>query len=184
QIVPMSPAFPPKSIGVRGLTTVFVLLPLLIAVRAGLSHLWKASFRATAFLVMTAAFCMVLTGAIHIKYWSNEYKFIFVASMSLAPMAALATERFLLHQRISLQVAAVALLYAALAGPQFPHLWRWSSKAQPREFAVDASEYYIALPSAHPLSAICRAIRERSPSNSILMTLNSELHFPTFTARP
>jgi hypothetical protein len=137
---------------------------------------------ATAFLLTGALACAFLHSLLYILYWDNEYKFVYISAMCLAPFPALATEH--IWKRLTPARAAAPLLAAAVL-LVFPYVHRYylAPEPDPSPGPVDTSSFYLRLKPQEAWSAICNAARTMTPANAILVTQSDALYFPALTSR-
>ena len=157
---------------------------LLLGLAFVLRECWSAKQSATVVLLAGALASYLLHAAFYIPYFDNEYKFILVISLCLAPFPALAVERIWRQWPASQAVAALALGGALLI---VPYLHRYYVERGPTSDVdpdlVDTGAFYLRLNPRHTWSAICQAVRTLTPSNSVLVLQNSDFYFPGLTAR-
>jgi hypothetical protein len=77
----------------KAATAVVVLLPLWITSLMGARILWRERRAALLVLGVAVAGALGLNVAVDIYYWTNEYKYIFIAALCLAPVAAVGVGR-------------------------------------------------------------------------------------------
>jgi hypothetical protein len=174
-------AFP--SVARKTVASVVATLLLLLGLAFAVRDCWKARPGATIVLAGGALASYCLHAAFHLEYWDNEYKFIFVIAMCLAPFAALSTERIWYRWPRSWAVLALVLTGAFLLLP-YLHLYRpyWQGNdGNPQ--GIDADTFHVQLEPPHSWSSICAAIRTRTSPDTVLVTQNADLYFPGFTSR-
>jgi hypothetical protein len=157
---------------------------LLLGVAFVFRQCWASNRSATATLLGGALASYLLHAVFFIPHWDNEYKFIVVISMCLAPFPALAVERIWRQwppwrARLAVAVGGAFLLLTYVH--RYYVGWEATADVEPR--LVDSSAFYLQLNPAHPWSAICTAVRRLTPPDTVLAIQNSDFYFPGLTAR-
>jgi hypothetical protein len=160
-----------------------VTSPLLIGFVFFVVRYWRSRWRTLVILGLGALSSFVLYTIFDIPWWRNEYKFIFTAAVCLAPFPSLFLESWL--DRLGrMTVPMTACLAVGLALPWAYNIYLKREalymKAGP---ALDLRGFDMRLDHREWLAGMFDAIRERTPVNSLLVTENAELHFPTLTRR-
>jgi len=111
-----------------------------------------------------------------------EYKFIFGAAVGLAPLIGASLEPVFAGRTKLAALVAVAVP-AVLAG-----IWLSSTPyAMPKTFPnlprVTTDSFWISLAEGEPSAVWTRAVREGTPSDTVVVARHSTLHLSAFTAR-
>lgn len=157
----------PWEMKVKLATVAIVLAPLWAGALAALRATWRSRLPALAVLGLGAASCLALYVALDIYHHANEYKFIFVAALALAPLAGIAVERA--WRRWPRAAPPLALAGAvALAAP--PVLAITTEVRLPRELpALDLSRFEVRLAQGQPLTLLLDAVRTGTPVEAVLV---------------
>ncbi|MGQ0538033.1 MAG: hypothetical protein ACT4R6_03725, partial [Gemmatimonadaceae bacterium] len=111
----------------------------------------------------------------------NEYKFMFTAALSLAPLAALGVEAFLERGgRRRAALVAGALLFLLASGADGLLRGRY---AGPTPLAVRGERFGLRLADGHPLNGSLGALAERTPANTVVLVDSADVHVPVFARR-
>ncbi len=154
--------------------------PLLAGLLLVFPRYWRIRRTSILVLILGALASYVLYVVFRLPHWRNEYKFVFTAAICLAPFPSLALERFLNGLgRKALPV--LALLALTLAAPFAHKLWFWFGEVNPP--VLDVRGFDLKLDEDEPFSGLSNAIRERTPSDTLLVMAQADLHFPTLTRR-
>ncbi|HMD97597.1 MAG TPA: hypothetical protein VKM93_09750 [Terriglobia bacterium] len=168
---------------------------LLAGLAFTLRRCWKSRRSATAFLLGGALASYFLHAAFHILAYDNEYKFIFVVAMCLAVFPALAVEqvwREWPRAKASPVLAAAALLLFTTYAHWSYVYWPAPGMRNPGQSTtlhlapipgLDTSQFYPQLDQGQPWSAVCNAVRQMTPGNSVLVLDNGEFYYPGLTSR-
>jgi hypothetical protein len=158
-----------------------------------LRNSWNSRRSATALLLCGALASYILYIIFNIPYYENEYKFIFSAVMCLAVFPAIAVERIWrewtrARSAALLAITAVLVLgtYAYWNYANWPAPWapRGQNISEERKYTkLNATDFYIELEQREEWSGICRAVRQLTPADSILVVNNDKFYYPVLTAR-
>jgi hypothetical protein len=170
-------------------TTVIVTFPLLAGFLWTLGR--RAELRRDAMLVLGAgglASCVAYS-LLSIPPDEVQYKFIFTAALCLAPFPGLALEP-LLGQRRRLLLPALAVTAVVLTAP-FGHVvyryWPWGGlrweAIYPIRPVLDMRQFDLRLAEGEEASDLFVAVRERTPTDSLLVVDFTQLHLNTLTQR-
>jgi hypothetical protein len=169
----------------KAVESVVVTLPLL----AGLGVMWSKSWRAkrgpTIILISGALVSYILYATIRIgpQGIESQYKFIFTAAICLTPFLTLALEPFWnrLGRWALPTFAVISLILAApLAHKTFKNRAAWIGPNPP---LADVRTFDLRLATKERFAGLYDAIRDRTPTNSLLVTEDAELNLPTLTRR-
>jgi hypothetical protein len=167
----------------ESIITVVALSLLLLGFVLTVVRCWQTNSKAVFILAMGAAASCMAYVLFDIPWWRNEYKFIFTAAICLAPFAALALER-VLKRMGKLTLPAVALATLVLASPFiYKTYWQpyyWYTRPGP---LADASHFELELDGQQPLAGLLNTIRQKTPTDSLLVLQNTAIHYPTLTSR-
>ena len=174
-----------SKIGRKSLESLVVLFPLILGMLLTFFKCWKSGRHATLVLISGAISSIVLYMGLAIPYWSNEYKFIFTASICLAPFCGLALEPLLKIMR-EWTIPFIIFFYLVMASPLI-HKTYLIYKEYP-DFRkniplLDTQNFDLRLDDGERFSGITDAIREKTTVNTILVSDQIELHLPTITRR-
>jgi hypothetical protein len=160
-----------------------VIAPLVAGLAVSFLPCWRSRRSRTVMLALTGVTSCVMSVAIFIPYWSNEYKFVFTAAICLAPFAGIATEMF--ARRIGYTRAIPVLTGAAvlLVAPFIHKVYYWEGDPDHRIPSTDIRSFHLRLDPVEPLAHLCDAIRREVPPDGILLLQNGEHHFPSLTGR-
>ena len=160
-----------------------VLSPLLMAFLLGIRKYWRKHTEPLVILGLGAFISCALYATFDIPWYRNEYKFIFTAALCLAPFPSLMLERTL--ERLGrMAIPAVALLAGGMAAPLAYHVYAQTYTLYTREGPLtDNNQFDLRLANREPLAAITNAIRNETPSDSLLVVAESDVHLPTLTRR-
>jgi hypothetical protein len=145
---------------------------------------WRKRPEIVIVLAATAAANYFLYIAADIKYWWNEYKFIFIVAMCLAPFASLAVEHICdnwprWQARAVLGIAGLIVLGAYLHGAH--RMWHFVKRSD--RPVTDVSAFPMRLETADGWGKICESVRTGTPANTVLVSNNEKIYLPTFTWR-
>jgi hypothetical protein len=162
--------------------SIVATFPLLLGLGLGFQRSWRLNWRATMVLVLGALGSCILYVVFYIPHVRNEYKFIFTAAICLAPFPSLALETSMnrLGRRAAVVFACITVILAAPAAHKIFKQWPWIPVDHP---VADAAIFDLRLNGEERLAGLFNAIRERTPTNSILVLESADLHFPTLTRR-
>lgn len=160
-----------------------VIAPLAAGLIVSILHCWRSRRSRTVMLALTGVISSVMSVAIFIPYWSNEYKFIFTAAICLAPFAAIATEIFARKIGDRRAIPVLTLVAVLLVAPFIHKVYYWEGDPDHRIPSTDIRSFHLRLDPVEPLSRLCDAIRRAVPPDGILLLQNGEHHFPSLTGR-
>ena len=158
-------------------------------------RLWATCRRATMVLLLGAAASFLLYAVFFIPFYSNEYKFIFTASMCLAVFPAIAAERIWQEWPRVRAVPVLLLLlllplgaYGHWAYRNWPAPWlgaHATSQSYPQTYdpPLNTDGFFLSLSSRDQRFGICNAIRTMTPDRSVLLIDNSAIYYPDLTGR-
>ena len=166
----------------KAVESLIVLLPLL----TGLAVAWWRSQEMQRVVAGRLAIgglgVCFLYAFFHIPNINNEYKFMFVAALCLAPFPVIAMEP--LFRMISLRnLWGVGLLAIILVAPFAHKLERdlpWSRLKAPQ---ADATHFDLRLGGSAGAGSVWDMIRQDTPSDSILLVDESDVYLPVVTGR-
>jgi NO-binding membrane sensor protein with MHYT domain len=170
------------SIASKCVASVLATCPLVAGLLFVLRSSWKRSRGPTAILLLGATSSFLLYVLLILPYFGNEYKFMFTAAICLAPFSPLALDgplRRLGRWALPLGVAATLILAVPLIQKTRVDWFREDFPLPP----LDVSSFYLRMEERESLAALCNAIRERTPKNTIVVLEHEPVHFPTLTSR-
>jgi hypothetical protein len=163
--------------------SVIVLSPLLLAFLLKLRDCWRTQSAALTVLGIGALLSSALYVLFDIPWYRNEYKFMFTAAICLAPFPSLVLERMTLRLG-TLAVPAIALLATVLSIPLAHDVYANTYTAYTRHGpATDDGQFDLRLAGGEDLAQLTDAIRASTPTQTILVTADANLHLPTLTRR-
>lgn len=144
---------------------------------------WREKRNATFILTMGAIGSLLLNIFLELPYWGNEYKFIFTAAICLAPFSALAIEPILerLEKKAVLVFTLITLLLLAPLVHKIYKDYPWRLPIP--HPVVNAQKFDLRLVDQDRMATLCNILREKTPTNTLLVLERTELHFPTLTRR-
>jgi len=170
------------------LTTGIVTFPLLIGFGVAVRRGWRERREATLVLAC-GGFASCAAYVLMEIPPGAQYKFMFTAAICLAPFPSLALEPVL--ERLGrMALPALGLVSLMLAAP-FAHSlytsWPWGYRqwgfVYPARPLTITDSFDLRLASSEPLAGLFDAIRNSTPTNSVLIVDGGELNVPTLTRR-
>jgi len=171
----------PWEMKVKLATAALVLAPLWAGTLAALRPLWRPHTAALAVLGLTTLASLMLYVALDIYHHANEYKFIFVAALMLAPVAGLAVERAGRRMPRAGLLAGVVLA-VALAAPPVRAIA--AEVRYPRPLPrLDLGHFEVRLSEGEPHALLVDAVRTGTPVEAVLVTRSLPWDPVTLTRR-
>jgi hypothetical protein len=130
-------------------------------------------------LTVGAVAGLVLRSLLTVGAGDNEYKFVLSAALFLAPVAALAVDRWV-PRRVSPKLALISSLLLAITAT--PPLIQHSRRDLDRLPLIREEGFYVQ-PALEKDSGWIEALRTQTPSNTIVVVRDSNLFLPGITAR-
>jgi hypothetical protein len=125
---------------------------------------------------------LLLRSLFRVSAGSNEYKFIFCAALCLAPVAALAIDRWVpkFASPALMTLASLLLIVPAIQAI------RTQQGMSGHTYFPQVSEggFFIELNPTEPERGWVEAVRTRTPQNTVVVVHQSDLFLPAVTARP
>ena len=184
-----------KGFAARKLLAALVVTPLffggwLFALR----WCWDKRRTATLILSIAAAASYLLYAVFHVPFYDNEYKFVFAAVMCLAVFPGIAVERIWTGWPRKWSVPALTALgvfvlgtYAHFAWTNWPAPWALPRPGlagqKERLPLLDTSGFFLHLDRREPWSAICDAVFQLTPPDTVLVLDDGTFYYPGLTAR-
>ncbi|MEJ7606227.1 MAG: hypothetical protein WKF37_08150 [Bryobacteraceae bacterium] len=160
-----------------------VVSPLLLGLAIVSRRLARTHGQDLILLILGALGSGLLAALFNIRYFMNEYKFVFASIICLAPFASLAAERIVQTRRKTVALPALALIVVALAVAFQVRMSRWPwDKGSPQP-VVDASTFYLRLQNGESYGGISHALRTLTPPETVVAIDNVERHYPMLTSR-
>ena len=160
--------------------------PLLVCLPFVFARCRKAARSAIVVLALGALASVILYVVFDVRNYRNEYKYIFTLAICLAPFPSLALEP--LMARLERQAVPVFALITLILAAPFAHkvynFWPFGEQFGDGNLPVfDARNFDLRLDGSNQLAGLMDAIRQKTPTDSILVLENSKIHFPTLTRR-
>jgi len=124
---------------------------------------------------------------IHFPIFGNEYKYIYLAAICLAPFPAIVLEPFLkdMKWKVFILYGILTLVLILPFIDSMKREWPWftmsSLSTTPPEIGFES--FHITLGDNHPYAELVRVIREDTPLNTLLVAEKSELYLPALAER-
>lgn len=132
-------------------------------------------------IAAAAAGSLLLNIVLKLPFWGNEYKFVFPAAICLAPLAAIASEKF--FKRLGARAIPVFICFSAvLSLPLVDKIYNefpWIPVPHP---AADVSSFNIKLADENE-ARMFEEIRRKTDRSAIVAAKRTSLHFPTLMQR-
>ena len=133
-------------------------------------------------LALTAIVAVTFNLGLRIGSGLNEYKFLIVAGMCIIIPAAVYVDRALAYtSRYRWALLGILPVALAVVMATYSHLRIPKGGTEPT--ASGESSFWLMLPNKHPDASWTRAIRERTPLNTIVITDARDYHVSSFTGR-
>jgi hypothetical protein len=170
----------------KSLTLVVILAPMLPwAVWAILTNLRQRS-QEVFILSCAAAGCAALYVIVNIAQGGpNEYKWVFPLGMAVASLSAMGAGAAI--QRAGRHWLGLTL--AGLVVLAFPAFHRWFNIENPRRgklghVNIAMTGFDVRLQAGERYAGATDAVRGATPTNTVVVTMEADLHLPTLTRRP
>ena len=125
---------------------------------------------------------LALNLLLHIPNVRNEYKFLFTAALALAPLVGLAVEP--LGHRLGRLALPLGFAVSVLLGLQVARKVHIKLEAaEPGRPRLETHSFALRLAESEELAAATDAIREGTPSDTILLADRAAIHLATPTQR-
>jgi len=158
-------------------------LPAAAAIYAAYKRLYSRR-RALVTLALAGIGSCALHAVFEIPFWQNEYKFIFTAAISIAPLAALGAAGLFSSLTPGRRGAAIAGLALFCTAPLAMHEARLARAARAAKLpAVETDHFHLALAKGERHSALAAALRESVPRNAVIAMVEHSLYYPALTGR-
>ena len=171
---------------IKALALAVAGFPLLVCLAFVFARCWQAARGAIVILVLGALASGILNVVFDVRNYRNEYKYIFTLAICLAPFPSLALEPLMtrLKRKAVPVFAIVTLILAAPFAHKVYEFWPFGEQFGDRDIPLlDGRNFDLRLDSSNPLAGLMDAIRQKTPTDSILVLENSKIHFPTLTRR-
>jgi hypothetical protein len=140
--------------------------------------------RAVVILVLAGLGSCALHAVFEIPFWQNEYKFIFTAAISIAPLAALGAARLFSNLTFGRRAAAIAGLAVFFTAPAIvQEIQRAGITRRANLPAVDTSGFHLVLSKGEQHATLAQALRECIPGDAVIAMEEYSLYYPALTGR-
>jgi hypothetical protein len=171
----------PAELAAKTAEFVIVAAPLLAGLFIALRRPSRVHRSTAVILAAGAAASLLLMIFLHIPHERNEYKYMFIAGICLAPFPAVMFSRY--FQMLGRMVwPAFAVFMIVLASPYFYKVykyWPWFKKGP----SLDTSHFSLRLDGSVRSASLYDAVRERTPKDAVLVTEDRNLEIAALTRR-
>jgi len=168
----------------KAVAGVIATLPLLLGLGVVLRRSWPKPSKGVILLALGGVSSLALYVVFYIPGYYNEYKYVLTAAICLTPFAALALEPLAgrLGWRAYPAFGLAALILAFPLGYRLVTEWSWTN---PQTYypLVNIQSFDLRLADEEKLAPVWDAIRKDTPSDSIVVIREADVHLAALTGR-